>query len=353
MELLRTKPESAPYALRALTMVARAARNGLDRPQRAILAAVQRLVLETDQDVETLEPITSRELASHLEDPAQARQLVRLMVVISLADGPPGIEQASLMSSFATDLGVVEPSLGVIRHLAKGRLLGFRLAFLRRSHVRSYLRNTHRMLGGVRPMVRGLLVARGVVRENTELASRFHALSDLPESTLGHEFFRHCKREGLAFPGEKGGFPIGALFHDFAHVLGGYDTSPEGEMKNAAFQAGFTRGEHDFFTMLFAIVIHTAGVNLTPFEMPVLLGRIGQGELALDVFRGLRRGAAMKVDLGRDWDFWEDVELPIDVVRERLGVPPLEVGLHSGEAAGESRAQRSSSGVQTRAVAPV
>ena len=93
-------------------------------------------------------------------------------------------------------------------------------------------------------------------------------------------------------------------------------------MKNAAFQAGFTKDDDDFFTMLFAIVIHTAGVNLAPFPMPVLLGRIGQGSLALDVLHGWQRGAAMKVDLGSDWDFWDYVELPIDVARERLGVPP-------------------------------
>jgi hypothetical protein len=31
----------------------------------------------------------------------------------------------------------------------------------------------------------------------------------------------------------------------------------------------------------------------------------------------------MKTDLGGGWDFWKDVESPIDVVRERLGIPPL------------------------------
>jgi tellurite resistance protein len=327
MELLKPKPESAPHALRAMTMVARASESGLGRPQRAILDAVQRLVLETDRDVETLPAITAEELASHVDDAAQARQLVRLMVATSLADGPPSMEQVSLLSSFAAALGVEEPSVGVVRHLAKGRLLRFRLAFLRHSHLRNYFRNTYRILGGIRPVIQTLLRFRGVIGEDSETASRFRAFEELPEDTLGHQFFRHCATEGLPFPGEKGGFPVGALYHDFAHVIAGYDTSPEGEMKNAAFQAGFTQDDDDFFTMLFAIVIHTAGINMTPFEMPVLLGRIGQGTLALDVIHGWQRGAAMKVDLGHDWDFWNYVELPIDVVRKRLGVPPLNAGL--------------------------
>ena len=95
-------------------------------------------------------------------------------------------------------------------------------------------------------------------------------------------------------------------------------------MKAAAFQAGFTQDDDDFFTALFAVVIHTAGINMTPFSMPVLLGRIGQGSLAVDVLRALQRGAQVQVDLGDGWDFWEDVERPISVVRERLGVVPMD-----------------------------
>lgn len=324
MDLLEPGPELAAYALRALVVVTRAANNGLAQPQRAMLDAIQRLVLDTDLDIDTVKPITADDLAKHLRDPAQARQLIRLMVATSLADGPTSVEQVALLRSFAAALDVKEPAIDVIAHLAKNRLLRFRLAFMRHSHIRAYLRNTYRLMGGIRPMIKGLLVARGVRKEDTATVERYRALGKLPEGTLGNAFYRHYTNEGLAFPGEKGGFPVGALFHDFAHVLAGYDTSPEGEMKNAAFQAGFTQHEDDFFTALFAIVIHTAGINLAPFPMPVLLGRIGQGTLAMDVLHGLQRGAAMKVDLGKDWDFWEDVELPLEVARERLGVPPLE-----------------------------
>ena len=219
MEFLKPGPELAPYELRAMTMVTRAAESGLAQPQRAMLDAAQRIVLETDLDVETLPPITSDELASYIDDEAQARQLVRLMVATSLADGPPSMEQVSLMASFAAALGVEEPSVGVVRHLAKKRLLMFRLAFMRHSHVRTYLRNTYRLLGGILPVIKAILRFRGVIKGNPELAARFHALEKLPEDTLGHRFFRHCTDEGLAFPGEKGGFPVGALFHDFSHVL--------------------------------------------------------------------------------------------------------------------------------------
>jgi hypothetical protein len=323
MDFLKPGPELAPYELRAMTMVTRAAKSGLARPQRAMLDAAQQLVLETDLDVETLTPITAAELASHCDDPAQSRQLIRMLVTMSLADGPPAEEQMALLESFAVALRVDEPAVKVVGHLAKHRLWRFRLAFARRSHVRIYLRNTYLLLGGVLPVLKAILRFRGVIGEDLETSARFHALENLPKETLGYQFYRHCKDAGLAFSGEKGGFPPGALYHDFTHLLAGYDTSPEGEMKAAAFQAGFTQHDADFFTSLFAIVIHTAGVNLAPFPMPVLLGRIGQGDLAAEVLHAWQRGAAMEVDLGNAWDFWEYVELPIEVVRERLGVPPL------------------------------
>ncbi len=323
MDFLKPGPELAPYELRAMTMLTRAAKSGLAPPQRAMLDAAQQLVLETDIDVEGLLPIAPAELADHCDDPAQARQLIRMMVTMSLADGPPSEEQTSLLRSFAAALKVDEPAVNVVGHLAKNRLLRFRLAFARHSHIRIYLRNTYRLLGGVLPVIKAILRFRGVIAEDLETAARFHALEKLPKDTLGNHFYHHCMDASLPFSGEKGGFPPGALYHDFTHVLAGYDTSPEGEMKAAAFQAGFTQHDADFFTALFAVVIHTAGINMTPLPMPVLLGRIGQSHLALDVLRALQRGAAMKVDLGDRWDFWEYVELPIEVARERLGVPPI------------------------------
>jgi tellurite resistance protein len=323
MDFLIPDRTSGPQQFQALLSVAGAASSGLDRPQRAMVDAVQLVLFQTDLDVDISKPIAPQELALHVNDPREAQQLLRLMVATSLADGPPSLEQIERMSNFAQALGVHEPSIAVVAHLAKGRTRRFRLAFLRHSHIRQYLRNTHRIVGGLRPMARALLRVRGVVSEDAEQVARFRALADLPKDTLGHAFYHHYTDEGLRFPGEKGGFPVGALFHDFSHVLSGNDTSPEGEIRNAAFQAGFTRNDDAFFTALFAIVIHTAGVNLAPFPMPVLRGRIGQGTLARDWLLSLERGAAMKIDLGAEWDFWEDVALPLDAARKKLGVLPM------------------------------
>jgi hypothetical protein len=238
-----------------------------------------------------------------------------------MADGPPSTGQVSLISGFGAALNVEEPAVKAIGHLARGRRIRFRIAFLPRSHIRHYFRNTARMSGSRLSVLNALLIFRGVT-EDPARASRFRALEHLPEDTLGHQFFRHCVDADVGFPGEKGGFPEGAIYHDVTHVLSGYDTSPEGELKNAAFQAGYTKDDHDFFTWLFSIVLHAARVNVTPFPMPVIPGLLGQPGLAMDILRELRRGNSVKLDLGDRWDFWEYAELPIQVARERLGVIP-------------------------------
>ena len=326
MELLKISPDVAPSALACLVTVARAGDGGLGQPERATIEALRKLVIETDLDLDSLVAVEPEALRVHFDDAKQARQLIRLMVVICLADGPPSPDQASLVAGFADALEVKEPAVAVVHHLAQKRLWRFRLSFFPHSHLRNYFRNTYRMTGAVRHVIKAILVFRGV-REEPDLSKRFRSLELLPSETLGRQFFDHCVSAGLAFPGEKGGFPVGAVHHDFTHVLSGYDTSPEGEMKAAAFQAGYTQDEDDFFVALFAILIHTAGINVTPFDMPVLLGRIGQKKLALEVFHALQRGSKMDTDLGAEWDFWKYVELPIETVRDQLGILPVNSNL--------------------------
>ena len=290
MQLIKFGSEAGVYAIRALATVARATYGGLAVPQQAFLDSVEKFTLESAVAVDALPQITPEELASHVSDAGQALQLVRFMVVACLVNGAPAIQQISLINEYAAALRVDESAIGVISHLAKGRVWRFRLAFLRRSHIRDYLRNTYRISGGnVLQVIKAVLIFRGVIGENPELASRYRALKKLPEGTLGHQLFSHLTRASLPFPGEHGGLPEGSIYHDVAHVLSGFDTSPEGEMQAAAFQVGFTCSDHDLFTWLFSIVLHTTGVKLLPFPIELRPGRIGEGSIAMDVLAALDR----------------------------------------------------------------
>lgn len=310
-----------PFGLRAMAMIARAAPGGLVDTHRTMLDTVQRVMLGTQVDIATLPDIDLDTLAEHFSDPALSRQLIRGMVVLSLAVGPPSDDQTALIRRFAHALGVDEPAIRTIDHLAREELVTFLADLHRRSNLRDYLENQYRAQGIV-SVVKGLLQFRGILHDDA-LAGRFRALAELPPGTLGRSFYDHYTVNGFAFPGEKGGFPLGALFHDFGHVIAGYDTTPEGELQIACFQAGYRQTENAFFTILFAVLIHTAGVNVAPIPMPRHPGRIGEGELFAQMIHALERGSQLATDLGDNWDFWPLTELELADVRRSLGVPPL------------------------------
>ena len=123
-------------------------------------------------------------------------------------------------------------------------------------------------------------------------------------------------------PGEQGGFPEAGIYHDFTHVLAGYDTTPQGESLVAGFIAGYRekRPDHGLFTALFGLSIFSTGIDLTPIGVPTATGTVG--EVAERFLLAIERGSAVPEDLSDDWNFWDYVELPLDEARTRLGIPP-------------------------------
>jgi hypothetical protein len=158
--------------------------------------------------------------------------------------------------------------------------------------------------------------------EDTALAARFDACGKLQEGTVGRAVHNYYRASGFAFPGEKGGFPYGGVYHDFSHILSGNSPDPEGELLVASFQAGFTRNENAFFIILFAVLTQTSGINMTPLEQPVLRGRIGQPHLAEEMLKEVERRSLMTTDLSNDWDFWPYAALPLQEARHKLGILP-------------------------------
>jgi hypothetical protein len=295
-----------------------AARDGALSPAAAnLVGGAQRLLLKSDVALDALEPITPAALAAAIEDPALRRQLVQGMLIVSLADGPPTAEQMDLVDAFAEALAVDGPALRTMRLLADERSVFFRLHFLRHSHLGEVAARGLRERGLLTP-IKDLMSLRGYY-EDAALAARYRALEDLPEDTLGHAFTRYIHSNGFAYPGDKGGFPEGGIWHDFGHVLSGYGTDPEGELEMVGFQAGYRR-ENSIYMLLFGAITFSAGVNVTPLAQPDTHGIFARPGLVDRVFRAMDRGANMTTDLFDGWDPWTCVALPIAEARARLGV---------------------------------
>jgi hypothetical protein len=236
MRLLQSDPLAALLGLRAMKTVASVS-GSIGSPQRMLLEAVRRVILRIDADLDTLAPIAPAEFAAGFPSPALRRQFVNGMLVVALTDGVPSRATVSTVAAFAEALGIGTPELTDLRRLTEHQMVLFKLDFLRRSQVGDIMRNQldqHGVLG----LAKSVLGLRGLI-ENADLAARYRAWEKLPMDTLGHAMWRYFDHNHFGVPGERGGFPEAGVYHDVSHVLGGYDTDPEGEIEVASFTGEF------------------------------------------------------------------------------------------------------------------
>jgi hypothetical protein len=320
MPLIQPTAEEAAAGIRAMTMVARAP-GKMAEPARRLINAAQKLLLHTDYDIDALEPIVPEALAEAVVRPELRTQLVNGMVVLSLAAGAPPPQQVELVRSFAAALDIASPALRLIRHLANHDLLLYKLCMMRNSHMRDVFKDQLHYHGGVTGLIKNVMTLTGVM-EDAKLAARYRALEQLPDGTVGKRFWQHYHDNGFGFPGEKGGFPEAGVYHDFTHVLAGYNTTGEGETLVAAFIAGFRQGrpDHGLFSALFGLSLFSAGVNVTPIGVTPRTGAVGN--VAEQFFIAIQRGSQMEVDLSDNWNYWEWVEVPLPEARQRLRIAP-------------------------------
>ncbi|HWA72673.1 MAG TPA: hypothetical protein VG937_10070 [Polyangiaceae bacterium] len=302
------------FTLRELDAVLRALRHvalANDRftdAERALLEGVARihgLTLRADQ----LEPIDFEEVARVVVDPHRRKRAVQLAIVTALVEGTPSRATESAVRELASALDLDEEGLHVLYEITHGRALLARFDMVRR--VGRFIRNAKEFPGFfvVAPSILGFGAG------NVALAERYRTLEACAPGTLGRALYDHFIDNDFKLPGEPGGLPM--VFHDLGHVLAGYATDPQGEIQQAAFQAGFARRD-GFSFLLFGILQFHTGMRITP----VAKGYKGLFDVEL-VLNALARGAACKVDLSEDFDVFAHKDRPLDEVRAELGITPL------------------------------
>lgn len=303
-------PEELPVALGAVRAIDPYPTLDQDRFLRAIARLHDQQI-----DPETLPAPAPEETARRILDPQTRRHVLELAVVMALIDGQVLPIPTANVSILARTFGVDERETRVLRELAARYHLMARVDFTRRVAGRP-LGDAWReeRWNGVRKTFAPILN----VGEDRDTAARYQALAKLPAQSLGFALWEYFRSNDFAFPGEPGGIPERAVFHDIGHVLSGYGIEPDGELQQAAFQAGFQRRD-GLMALYFGIVQFHLGVRLTP------IGKSEAGFLDVDKIRAaLARGAACRVDLSDHWDFWPLLARPLARVREELGIPPLD-----------------------------
>ena len=263
-----------------------------------------------DVDVDALRPISPEEVAWVVRDAHARKRVVQLAIVMALVEGQPGASTERAVRSLANALEIADTGLEVLYDLSRGHTLLARIEMMRR--IRNSLRKNEDFPGFLKMATQAL----GLSPEDPELAARHEALGQCAPGSFGRALHAHYREHGFAFPGEKHGTSA-VMFHDIGHVLSGYGVDPQGEIQQAAFQAGFKR-EDGFLFLLFGVLQFHLGLRLTP---------IARGQHGLfDVQRVLRaaeRGAACKQDFSAGFDYFAHADVPLERLRAELGIPPL------------------------------
>jgi len=263
----------------------------------------------TRVDATRLEPIEFSAVARVLRDPHRRKRAVQLAIVTALVEGQPDARTEQAVRAFAHALEMSDAGLTVLYDVAHGQMNFARFDMLRR--VSRVIRSMENFPGFLKTLVPAL----GLGGTDRVLAARYHALANCPPGSFGRAFYDHCASNGFPFPGERHGFAA-IVFHDVGHVLSGYSVDPQGEIQQAAFQAGFVRND-GFSFLLFGILQFHIGLRITP----VAKGQRGLFDVSR-VLRAAERGAACNTDLSAGFDVFEHAEKPLDDLRRELGIPP-------------------------------
>lgn len=310
MDRLALTETEAMAGLRMCATIARA--DGALSPKEVSLISAAGRALGRACEPESLRPIGADELASALVGPAVRERAVQAALLMAMIDGEVDPDEIALVEDFALALGVSEPRVRNLRQLADGQVRRMWLDLARRSFAKPIFEQALRArgLGGVWKIV-GPMVG---LAHDPDLVRRYNDLGRLSDETLGRAYWRFVVENELGFPGE-GIVAEAGVWHDLSHVIGGYGVEPEGEVQVVSFIAGYRR--EDPFFWLFTIALQfQLGIRVSPYSPP------GRGYFEPErVIRALRRGMAMNKDLSVDWNYWDDLPLPLADVCRKYGVP--------------------------------
>jgi len=269
-----------------------------------------------DHDIEALEPITPEALAQGLTDPAKRGQFLSAMVVVAMADGEVNEAETACLHAFAEAIDVDLAEVAVLERIAKGQCRHARFDIMRRHWAVKKLRDlaAEQGVGAYFKAILGTLR----IKEDTETVEKYKAFEHLPEGSLGRSYYDYILENGFDWPGSKGAPPGLMIYHDFSHILAGYGTTPAQEILTAAFVAGYA-SYHPAMMFVFVLLQFQLGVQIAPGVEPDRM-QMDAREMLL----AFRRGSDMNINLNEDWDFWEVIDQPVEVLRERYNILPRE-----------------------------
>jgi hypothetical protein len=248
-------------------------------------------------------------------------RMLDFMLICALVLNPLPEEVVERVESYARELNTDDAMLRVAREYARGSL-GLALVDFERS---GYMETWDPEHTEALHTSGALSEAWEECAKDPELARRWCELRGLPEGTFGHAVAKFYDARGFEFPGLPGSAPPLLAQHDWMHVLGNYGSTVEAELEVFAF---ISRANDDprAFSLLAGVIslfetgYMATGMGLFQYDR----GHLSHEGMAVRLADALRRGALIGAHAhGPDLltiDWFERAHLPIEVVREEMGV---------------------------------
>ncbi len=266
-----------------------------------------------DVDLSPDRAFTPQEAAENITDDLLRRRTRELMVLLELCRHPLEDSHERRVEDFCHALGGDGPGIELTRNfVSKGA----------EAAIGDWLR---RFTEKAPEMMEPLMVELAQIEEGDEpgaqyAAERFAeldaALHAAAPGTLGAEFVAFYDRNGFAIGPEA----IPLLGHDMAHVIGGYDATPAGEICLGAMKLMITDSDIHWLEFLGNVMIHETGI--TPESYKAHEAALKDPANIEMMVRAMERGRATERDFSVG-DHLSMIDWPLEDVRAAYGVPPL------------------------------
>ena len=279
---------------------------------RSMLQATQKHVLNVDLLIETLPIVNPATLAHELKDHRHRQLALQFLILMPYLPMQVQKQDVALVNKFAKALQLCPHTLQSLNQVQAGHLERLLLGYSVRS-VSEFLP------GGWLQKGKSIVSAIHQYVGDARVAQQYQSLEELPAGTLGRGLFDYYRDRNLPLPGEKGSFSEILVPHDLIHLLSGLDTSPEGEIAVAGFEAGMSRSEFGFELLLEVILDFHLGLNFT--TMGIL--DPSQNKFVPDaVMWAFVQGTKVSQDLfSTDWPFWHMLDQPVETIRQQYHLP--------------------------------
>jgi hypothetical protein len=292
---------------------------GLTEMDRETIGSAALIVFGLGEvEVDEISIVDPAGLAAVTADAEEAARAIRMLSVMSLADGELDAEKTALVRAYAEALSVDDDYLDILTEAAADEIAQAAACIVRKNAESfPHLDSSRLTISAVAPF----FPYKEEGAADPELEARYQALGELPADSFGRAFFDHFHKNGFFFPGNPNGLAEGFTTpHDSSHVLSGYSTSEGGEICVSTF-IGAMHPDHPMAAEVLPVIFS--------WHLGVKLNDIAHSTTGVfeprHFWTAWERGSQVTTDIvAADWDFWAATPVPLEELRAAYGVPPVD-----------------------------